>query len=555
MATTITYKDSDLTSFSNTSKTLRTAGKYLEGDITITAGLDVNNQNKTVIPSETTQSITADSGYSGLGTVTVNGITNTYVGSSVPRPGSSGISNSITNGYYKISVSPGYYPGTANKLLGLQNPTIIPSETEQVKRPISNNYYLESVTVAAITPTYVGSSVPTQAATTITPSSATQTITGQKYMTGDITVEPIPSQYIVPSGTLTINSNGTNDVTQYASVEVNVPSNTPTLQTKSAVPSTSTTLTITADTGYDGLSSVTVAAITTTSQAIPQVSINSETGLITATATQSEGYVEAGTKRGTLQLTTKATTTYSPSTSDQYIQAGTYLTGLVTIEGMTNGDNLTYGTTTTVTEALVTKSLLDALATTIKNKATSSTLPMTISAMQTAVQSIRTSSQISLQSKTVNPNGSTVVITPDSGYDGLASVQVNAVNATELNVSSNGTYTPASGQYYNRVVVATDSQAEFNLQTKQVTPTTSPQSVTPDEGYNGLSSVTVQGIPSNYADITNVTAEVGDVLSGETFVDSTGASKTGTLVVNSYYVLSEIPSSDLGQDGDLCLKI
>jgi len=43
MATTITYKGSDLTSFSNTSKTLRTAGKYLEGDITITAGLDVNN--------------------------------------------------------------------------------------------------------------------------------------------------------------------------------------------------------------------------------------------------------------------------------------------------------------------------------------------------------------------------------------------------------------------------------------------------------------------------------------------------------------------------------
>ena len=409
MATTITYKGSDLTSFSNTSKTLRTAGKYLEGDITITAGIDVNNQNKTVIPTEAIQSITADTGYTGLGTVTVNGITNTYVGSSVP----------------------------------------------------------------------------VQSAITITPSSATQTITGQKYMTGDITV----------------------------------------------------------------------AAITTTSQAIPQVSINPETGLITATANQTEGYVEADTKRGTLQLTTKATTTYAPSTSDQYIQAGTYLTGLVTIEGMTNGDNLAYGTTTTVSEALVTKSLLDALATTIKNKATSSTLPMTISAMQTAVQSIRTSSQISLQSKTVSPNGSTVVITPDSGYDGLASVQVNAVNATELNVSSNGTYTPASGQYYNRVVVATDSQAEFNLQTKQVTPTTSPQSVTPDEGYNGLSSVTVQGIPSNYADVTHVTAEVGDVVAGETFVDSTGTAKTGTLAVNSYYVLSEIPAASFGNDGDLVLKI
>jgi hypothetical protein len=38
----------------------------------------------------------------------------------------------------------------------------------------------------------------------------------------------------------------------------------------------------------------------TASQAIPQVSINSETGLITATATQQAGYVTADTKRGTL---------------------------------------------------------------------------------------------------------------------------------------------------------------------------------------------------------------------------------------------------------------
>jgi len=96
-------------------------------------------------------------------------------------------------------------------------------------------------------------------------------------------------------------------------------------------------------------------------------------------------------------------------------------------------------------------------------------------------------------------------------------------------VSSNGTYTPAAGSYYNRVVVNTDSQAEFNLQTKQVTPTASPQSVTPDEGYNGLSSVTVNAIPSNYADISGVTATVGDVIVNKTFIDSTGATKTGTL--------------------------
>jgi hypothetical protein len=44
-------------------------------------------------------------------------------------------------------------------------------------------------------------------------------------------------------------------------------------------------------------------------------------------------------------------------------------------------------------------------------------------------------------------------------------------------------------------------------------------------------------------------------MAGKTFVDSTGAQKTGTLAVKSYYVSATIPDSSLGDDGDLCLKI
>ena len=57
--------------------------------------------------------------------------------------------------------------------------------------------------------------------THMTPSESTQTIGGGGYMLQDkIYVDPIPSQYIVPSGTYTVGSSGTHDVTNYASASV-----------------------------------------------------------------------------------------------------------------------------------------------------------------------------------------------------------------------------------------------------------------------------------------------------------------------------------------------
>ena len=75
--------------------------------------------------------------------------------------------------------------------------------------------------------------------------------------------------------------------------------------------------------------------------------INSSTGLITATSTVSSGYVSSETKSNTLQLATQAAQTITPTTTDQTISSGKYLTGTQTIKGDVNltAENIADGVT------------------------------------------------------------------------------------------------------------------------------------------------------------------------------------------------------------------
>lgn len=104
-----------------------------------------------------------------------------------------------------------------------------------------------------------------------------------------------------------------------------------------------------------------------------------------------------------------------------------------------------------------------------------------------------------------------------------------AVSAT---VKEGDTYTIPKG-YHNGsgTVSGVGGGGNYNLQSKIVTPTKSQQSITPDDGYFGLSDVTVNAIPDTYQDVSDVTAGAADVLASKLIVTTTGT-VAGTMVNN-----------------------
>lgn len=180
----------------------------------------------------------------------------------------------------------------------LQSKTVTPSENTQTVNPDSSYDALSSVTVGAISNTYIGSGVTKKSAATYTPGTSDQSIASGQYLNGTQTIKGDSNLTAanIKSGVKIFNVTGS-----YAGSSSG--GNTPNLQTKTVTPSESTQ-TVSPDSGYDGLSKVTVNAISST-------------------------YIGS-------DVTKKSAATYTPKTTDQSIASGQYLSGTQTIKGDAN---------------------------------------------------------------------------------------------------------------------------------------------------------------------------------------------------------------------------
>ena len=531
----------------------------------------VNNQEKTVVPSTLPIEVTPDTNYTGLSKVTVTAM-----------PTGSAVTPATT-----ITATPTISVGADGKI------TASVSTSKSITPTVTAGYISIGIGGNVTASGSATQQLTTLGATTYTPGTSNQTITSGKYLTG---VQTIKGDSNLVAGNIKsgISIFGVTGSYSGAGLSLTSATITPSESVQTATPGT----------GYDGLSSVTVNAIPSdyigsaiTTRSSSDVSISgasisvpagyystavsksvstgsastpastitanptitvSTSGLITASVTSSKsitptvstGYVSTGTAgtvsvtgSKTQQLSVKAAATYIPTTSNQTISSGVYLTGTQTINGDAN-----------------------LVASNIKSG---------ISIF--GVTGTYSGAGINLQNTTITPTESIQTINPDSGYDGFSQITVNAIpsqykNTSDANASAanilynkiaynstgkvtgtmanngtlNGTITSQGGTYiipagYTAGGTVTASFTATTL-TSAIINGTAYLETTNDygwkttveipEGYH--SSASIEKTFSSFFPAPSTTATAAQMLLGYQAYDKDGKVITGTMANNSY---------------------
>ena len=273
--------------------------QYATAEVNVPSGAaTLQSKSKSYTPTESaqTETVSADVGYDGLSSVdvSVDAISSSYVGSAIDRRDSTDLSASGAT----VSAPAGYYASSAS--------ASVASGTEGTPTATKGTVSSHSI---AVTPSVTNSA---------------GYIAGGTHTGTPVSV----SASELVSGTYNVTSSGTKDVTNYASA---------------SVPSGSATAPATI--------SATGASVSTGTNTLTLSKTVSNTPQVSA------GYVSSGTAGNssvslTASVTTQAAQAIHPSTTDQSIASGTYLTGTQTIKAVTlanlTADNIKSGVTVKV---------------------------------------------------------------------------------------------------------------------------------------------------------------------------------------------------------------
>lgn len=343
----------------------------------------------------------------------------------------------------------------------------------------------------------------------------------------------------------------------------------PTLQAKTYNVSSAGTATVTADSGYDGLSEVEVSvpSATINGEIIPKspnfyIQVNSD-GVVDASYSdyevfnivESAGYVDENEAVGTMiyastdyQLPTQSATAITPTESSQTaVTAGKYTTGAVTVNAIPSnyvGTGITRRSSTDLTASGATVTVPSGYYSAQASKAVATGTAGTPTATKGSVSNHQVSVTPSVTNTTGYITGSTktgtaVTVSASELVSGTYTVDSsgtkNVTNYASASVPAGTAGTPSA------------SKGAVSNHSVSVTP-----SVTNTSGY--ITGSTKTG--------TAVTVSASELVSGSETKTANGTydvTNLASLVVNipfvTYYTGSSTPSSSLGSNGDIYLKV